>query len=84
MNEDYSCLVRKAQDLTKTIIDQFLLFPTLVNYLRKLCISALPVKTSKPNFVTFFVYFGNSLLNRRYSYSPTALGRETSQHDCEA
>ena len=22
--------------------------------------------------------------NRRYSYSPTALGRETSQHDCEA
>ena len=21
--------------------------------------------------------------NRRYSYSPTALGRETSQHDCE-
>ena len=25
-----------------------------------------------------------SLHNRRYSYSPTALGRETSQHDCEA
>ena len=25
-----------------------------------------------------------SSLNRRYSYSPTALGRETSQHDCEA
>ena len=24
-------------------------------------ISQLPVKTSKPNFVTFFVYFGNSL-----------------------
>ena len=24
---------------------------------------ALPVKTSKPNFVTFFVYFGNSLLD---------------------
>ena len=23
-------------------------------------------------------------LNRRYSYSPKALGRETSQHDCEA
>ena len=24
---------------------------------------ALPVKTSKPNFVTFFVYFGNSLFD---------------------
>ena len=24
---------------------------------------ALPVKTSKPNFVTFFMYFGNSLLD---------------------
>ena len=24
---------------------------------------ALPVKTFKPNFVTFFVYFGNSLLD---------------------
>ena len=24
---------------------------------------ALPVKTSKPNFVTFFVYFWNSLLD---------------------
>ena len=24
---------------------------------------ALPVKTSKANFVTFFVYFGNSLLD---------------------
>ena len=24
---------------------------------------ALPVKTSKPNFVTFFVYFRNSLLD---------------------
>ena len=24
---------------------------------------ALPVKTSKPNFVTFSVYFGNSLLD---------------------
>ena len=24
---------------------------------------ALPVRTSKPNFVTFFVYFGNSLLD---------------------
>ena len=24
---------------------------------------ALPVKTSKPNFVNFFVYFGNSLLD---------------------
>ena len=28
---------------------------------RKTDISQLPVKTSKPNFVTFFVYFGNSL-----------------------
>ena len=31
--------------------------------------------------------FSNGILvhgNRRYSYSPTALGRETSQHDCEA
>ena len=25
-----------------------------------------------------------TVVNRRYSYSPTALGRETSQHDCEA
>ena len=24
---------------------------------------ALPVKTSKPNFVTFFMYFGNSVLD---------------------
>ena len=24
---------------------------------------ALPVKTSKPNFVTFFLYFANSLLD---------------------
>ena len=25
---------------------------------------ALPVKTSKPNFVTLFMYFGNSLLDQ--------------------
>ena len=27
---------------------------------------ALPVKTSKPNFVTFFVYFGKSLFDYNY------------------
>ena len=32
--------LRKNQDLTKTIIDQFLFSPILVNYLRKLCIVA--------------------------------------------
>ena len=35
------------------------------------------------NLTRFFHTF-NSISNRRYSYSPTALGRETSQHDCEA
>ena len=29
---------------------------------------ALPVKTSKPNFVTFFVYFGNSLLDYLWNF----------------
>ena len=29
---------------------------------------ALPVKTSNPNFVTFFVYFGNSLLNWLWNF----------------
>ena len=29
---------------------------------------ALPVKTSKPNFVTFFVYFGNSLLGYFWNF----------------
>ena len=31
--------LRKTQDLTKTIIDQFLYFPTLVNCLKKLELS---------------------------------------------
>ena len=34
----------------------------------------------------FKLYYGMLTLcktNRRYSYSPTALGQETSQHDCE-
>ena len=35
------------------------------------------------NVITFrVVYYIKA--NRRYSYSPTALRRETSQHDCEA
>ena len=29
---------------------------------------ALPVKTSKPTFVTFFVYFGNSLFNYLWNF----------------
>ena len=30
--------------------------------------NALPVKTSKPNFVTFFVYFVNSLLDYLWNF----------------
>ena len=38
---------------------------------------ALPVKTSKPNFVNFFVYFGNSLLDYfEISLFVTAANRE--------
>ena len=29
---------------------------------------ALPVKTSKPNLLTFFVYFGNSLFDYLWSF----------------
>ena len=35
--------LKRAQDLTWTIIDQFLFFPTSVNYLKKLCIIACTV-----------------------------------------
>ena len=39
---------------------------------------ALPVKASKPNFVTFFVYSGNSLLiTGENSLFVTSVNRET-------
>ena len=42
-------------------------------------VKALPVTTSKPNFVTFFVYFGNSLFDYLWNFF-VCYGIKTGSH----
>ena len=57
-----SCELKKVtQDLSLICICKQKTFSPVLSINSSQKDKALPVKTSKPNFVTFFVYFGNSL-----------------------
>ena len=59
-----SCELNKVtQDLSLICICKQKTFPPVLSINSSEKDKVLPVKISKPNFVTFFVNFGNSLLD---------------------
>ena len=59
----YVCKMYVTQDLGLICVCEQKTFSTVSSINSSQKDKALPVKTSKPNFVTFSMYFGNSLLD---------------------